>query len=71
MNPFKGKKNGKGHFVSLSGYSYDGEWKDDLREGKGVFTLVDGATYKVNFYSSSIQIHTRCPLVASSSFNDV
>jgi hypothetical protein len=32
-----GKKDGKGKFTWKSGATYDGEWKDDLRNGFGTF----------------------------------
>ena len=40
-----GKREGKGVFTYATGNSYDGYWKNDLREGKGVMKFaVDGKT---------------------------
>lgn len=33
-----GKRNGKGHFLYENGNIYDGEWRDDLKHGKGTYT---------------------------------
>ena len=32
-----------------SGNTYDGDWKDDLKHGEGVFTFANGARYEGAF----------------------
>lgn len=39
------QKNGKGLFLWPDGRKYDGEYKDDLKDGYGMFSSKDGNTY--------------------------
>jgi len=33
----------------MNGEQYDGEWKDDKMNGKGIFKFIDGSEYKAIF----------------------
>ena len=39
----------KGSYKSSTGYSYEGEWKDNLKHGFGKFTYTDGKVYEGDF----------------------
>eukprot|EP01032_Pedospumella_encystans_P018979 gene18979-21589_t len=43
-----GKKNGVGKFIHEN-YSYEGQWLNDVREGKGRLTYSDGRVYDGQF----------------------
>ena len=45
------QRHGKGEFKDVDGSVYDGEWKDDLQDGKGVKIYANGAKYEVCKYS--------------------
>jgi len=36
---------GNGEFIFKDGRKYIGEWKDDKRDGLGVYLWTDGSTY--------------------------
>jgi len=38
--------NGKGTFIWANGNKYIGDYKEDKKEGYGVFSYSDGKTYK-------------------------
>jgi hypothetical protein len=42
---YKGKVHGKGKYTFKNGDVYDGEWRNQLQNGYGVFTT-KGETYK-------------------------
>ena len=41
------KRHGVGVLKKRDGSCYDGEWKDDIQEGKGKYTSAEGKKYKV------------------------
>jgi len=45
-----GRANGRGRFISEeTGISYEGQFKDDMQEGKGKETYPDGSYYYGEF----------------------
>jgi len=44
-------RDGKGKWISKTGYIYDGEWKNDKINGYGCLHMPDGSEYKGNFVS--------------------
>ena len=45
-----GKKNGHGVFTWIGGNTYQGDWKDDVMSGFGIFKITNGnsSTFKAN-----------------------
>ena len=41
-----GIPNRSGEYISISGWSYDGEYKNGYRNGEGVLTFSDGSRYE-------------------------
>ena len=54
-NPFENKcisgdcSNGYGMYIFYSGLTYEGDWKNGKREGKGKIIYPDGAKYEGTF----------------------
>lgn len=44
-----GKPDGKGKMIYIKGDTYDGEWKDGVRNGYGIYTWNGGAKYEGDY----------------------
>jgi hypothetical protein len=48
-------RNGKGHFVYENAFfSYDGEWVNGIKHGKGKLSMRDGSFYEGDFQEGEI-----------------
>jgi len=45
----------KGTYKSSAGYSYEGEWRDNMKHGKGKFFFADGKVYEGEFVAGKKQ----------------
>lgn len=43
--------NGFGDYTHINGSKYQGEFKDDVQQGKGVEEWIDGARYEGDYYN--------------------
>ena len=46
--------NGFGKYIFSDGKKYEGEYLNDIREGKGKFILTDGKSYEGNFVGGEL-----------------
>lgn len=42
----------QGAYKSKTGYSYEGDWKDNVKHGKGKFIYLDGKVYEGDFFNN-------------------
>jgi len=42
----------KGQYKSKTGYWYEGEWKNNVKHGRGKFTYLDGKVYEGDFINN-------------------
>ena len=47
---FRGERHGYGVYQWNTGNRYEGEWRDDKREGRGIYTSEDGKTWEGIFH---------------------
>lgn len=47
---------GRGEFVSATGHSYDGEWRNDMRHGQGEYRLSDGIVYSGELFNDNLLV---------------
>lgn len=66
-----GARAGLGHFFYMNGSQYSGYWKDDMKNGDGVFIYADGRIEAANFNANRMQYLPDSPLAAQRQSDEV
>lgn len=51
--------NGKGTYIFPNGNKYEGEWANDVKQGYGVLTYVNGERYVLSHHSCKTLISAK------------